>query len=75
MRAGTVVPATGAPDAHATVDLLVALNEGRDRSPGDRLSTSPRLCHATTLNEGRDRSPGDSRIISGESVSGGQVAQ
>ena len=38
------------------------LNEGRDRSPGDRRAWGrlPPL-PAGTLNEGRDRSPGDSR--------------
>ena len=59
-KAGTVVPATpgGIPG-----DIIEwpALNEGRDRSPGDTLASLPGPGVLSTLNEGRDRSPGDTR--------------
>ena len=61
-KAGTVVPATGRSATRHHLPRSGPLNEGRDRSPGDRPSpTRVRPAPvATALNEGRDRSPGDS---------------
>ena len=43
---------------------VAALNEGRDRNPGDTrraATTVPSHRRCLSLNEGRDRNPGDTR--------------
>ena len=65
-KAGTVIPATPAALSSNCVRLreaMHALNEGRDRNPGDTgrpASVSMmRGGISSSLNEGRDRNPGD----------------
>ena len=59
-KAGTVIPATLLRASRRTRKMWRALNEGRDRNPGNTSrSGHHNRAHRTTLNEGRDRNPGD----------------